>query len=109
MKIILALLFVASGITGYSQNVMTPEIMWTLGRVSSVGLSKDGKQAVYTVSTPSVIENKSTKESFVVGVNGGPAVQIFKTDSLVRDKNISPDGKYIIYNKEIKQIKLKKR
>ena len=102
MKFILALIFLVPGIATYSQNVMTPEIMWTLGRVTGVGLSKDGKQAVYTVSTPSVIENKSTKESFVVSIGGGSAIQLFKTDSLVRDKNISPDGKYIIYNKEVK-------
>lgn len=102
MKVILAVLVAFVTATGFSQNVMTPETMWKLGRVSGLGLSRDGKHAVYSVSTPSVIENKSTKDSFIVPVSGGSAIQVFKPDSLLKDKNVSPDSKYIIYNKEVK-------
>ena len=91
-------------LTATSQNKMTPEFLWKLGRVSGVGMSKDGKSAVYSVSTPNAIENKSTRETFVIPVAGGSAVQTFNVDSVVRDKNISPNGKYIIYNKEVKLL-----
>ncbi|MEJ7675277.1 MAG: hypothetical protein WKF59_21875 [Chitinophagaceae bacterium] len=67
-------------------------------------MSKDGKSAVYSVSTPNATENKSTRETFVISVAGGAAVQTFNVDSVVRDKNISPNGKYIIYNKEVKLL-----
>ncbi len=87
-----------------SQNKMTPERLWKLGRVSGVGISKDGKSAVYSVSTPNAMENKSTRESFVIPVTGGAAIQTFNVDSVVKDKNISPNGKYIIYNKEVKLL-----
>ena len=87
-----------------SQNKMTPEMLWKLGRVSGIGISKDGKSAVYSVSTPNATENKSTTETFVIPVAGGSAVQTFNVDSVVRDKNISPNGKYIIYNKEVKLL-----
>ncbi|MBA2250405.1 MAG: S9 family peptidase [Chitinophagaceae bacterium] len=91
-------------ISGFSQNQMTPEFLWKLGRVSGLGLSKDGRHVVYSVSTPDVVENKSKHETFVVSINGGASVQTFSQDSVLRDKNISPDGKYIVYNKEVKLL-----
>ena len=87
-----------------SQTKLTPELMWKLGRVTGVGISKDGKSAVYSVSTPNVAENKSASETFVVPVTGGAAIQTFNKDSVTRDKNISPNGKYIIYDKEVKLL-----
>jgi hypothetical protein len=38
--------------TSSAQNKITPELLWKLGRVSAMGLSKDGKFVVYAVSTP---------------------------------------------------------
>ena len=81
---------------------MTPELLWQLGRVSGLGISKDGKNVIYSVSTPNVAENKSKRESFIVPVNGGSSVQTFIADSLLKDKNVSPNGKYIIYDKAVK-------
>ncbi|MEY4085244.1 MAG: hypothetical protein RL074_1031, partial [Bacteroidota bacterium] len=50
-KIILLTLI---GLNAMAQNVMTPELLWKLGRISPLGISKDGKNIVYKVSTPSV-------------------------------------------------------
>jgi dipeptidyl aminopeptidase/acylaminoacyl peptidase len=83
---------------------LTPELMWKLGRVTGNGISKDGKSAVYSVKTFSVAENNSATETFVVPVIGGSAVQTFNKDSVTRDKNISPNGKYILYDKEVKLL-----
>src|SRR6478736_6652301 len=88
----------------FCQNKMTPELLWKLGRVSGVGVTKDGKNVVYKVSTPDAAENKTKTEIFVVSVNGGSSVQTFNQDSVIRNKNISPDGKYIIFNKEVKLL-----
>ena len=41
-----------------AQNLLTPEILWKLGRVSGKGISKDGKSVIYSVGTPDVAENK---------------------------------------------------
>jgi dipeptidyl aminopeptidase/acylaminoacyl peptidase len=104
MRNIVVFVLVILSLPAVSQNKMTPEFLWKLGRVKGVGISKDGKSAVYTVSTPNVAENKSTSETFVVPVAGGSAIQTFNKDSVTRDKNISPNGRYIIYDKEVKLL-----
>ena len=46
-------------IAASAQQVLSPETLWKLGRVSVLGISKDGKSIVYKVSTPNMAENKS--------------------------------------------------
>ena len=41
-----------------AQQIMTPEKLWQLGRVTPIGISKDGKSLIYKVGTPNVQENK---------------------------------------------------
>lgn len=89
-----------------AQNRMTPELLWKLGRVTGTGISKDGKYVVYSVSTPDWETNKSSRKSYIVPVNGGTPVEISKPDSLLADKNVSPDGKYLLSNKEVKVKKI---
>ena len=86
--------------------MMTPELLWKLGRVSGLGISKDGKNVLYSVSTPDWEENKSKKKSFMIPVSGGDATDISNPDSLLNNKNVSPDGRYIISNKEVKVKKI---
>jgi Tol biopolymer transport system component len=86
---------------------MTPELLWKLGRVSGLGISKDGKYVVYSVSTPDWEANKSKRSSFIIPVTGGDAKEITNPDSLLNDKNTSPDGKYIVSNKEVQVKKIK--
>ncbi len=85
-----------------TQNVMSPELLWKLGRVSVLGISNDNKNIVYKVSYPSVEENKSNSKFFTIPVSGGNAIEVTSTKELLNDKNISPDGKYILYNEEVK-------
>ncbi|WP_413999557.1 alpha/beta fold hydrolase [Flavobacterium sp. W1B] len=89
-----------------SQNVMTPEILWKLGRVTPLGISKDAKNVVYKVTTPSIEENKSNSKFYVIPVNGGNPTEVASTKDLLTDKNISPDGKYLVYNEEVKLNKV---
>ncbi len=91
-------------ITTSAQQILSPEALWKLGRVSAIGISKDGKSIVYKVATPSVEENKSKSKFYTIPVTGGNAVEIQENDTkdLVVDKNISPDGKYILSSQEVK-------
>ena len=98
-KIILLTLI---GLNAMAQNVMTPELLWKLGRISPLGISKDGKNIVYKVSTPSVTENKSNSKIYTLPISGGNPTEIKDTKSVLADKNVSPDGKYIVYNEEVK-------
>lgn len=91
-------------ITTSAQQILSPEALWKLGRVSAIGISKDRKSIVYKVATPSVEENKSNSKFYTIPVTGGNAVEIQENDTkdLVVDKNISPDGKYILSSQEVK-------
>jgi len=40
----------------FAQNIFTPEMLWQLGRLSPLGLSKDKKYIVYSVGIPNVEE-----------------------------------------------------
>ncbi|MCY4779984.1 S9 family peptidase [Sphingobacterium sp. UT-1RO-CII-1] len=68
------------------KDIMTPEILWELGRVSAEGLSKDGKQLVFGVSNYNLGDNKSEKNLYVVPVSGGNA-EVFTS---------SPGGESVI-------------
>ncbi|HKO78558.1 MAG TPA: S9 family peptidase [Flavobacterium sp.] len=102
MRKTILLMLTMMSLTASAQNVMTPELLWKLGRITPLGISKDGKNVVYKVSTPSVEENKSNSKYYTVATSGGTAVEIKDTKEILVDKNISPDGKYIVYNQEVK-------
>ncbi len=85
-----------------AQKVMTPELLWKLGRVNGLGISKDGKNIVYSVSTPNAEENKSSSKTYMMAIEGGNATEITNTGDLLANKNISPDGKYILTHREVK-------
>jgi len=64
----------------YSQNNLTPELLWKLGRVSAVGITKDNKGVVYALSIPNVDENKNNRRLYYISLTGG-------TPRLVADSN----------------------
>jgi len=89
-------------IAASAQQVLSPELLWKLGRVSIIGMSKDGKSVVYKVSTPVMEDNKSTSKFYTIPLTGGVATEVKDTKDLVADKNISADGKYILSTQEVK-------
>jgi dipeptidyl aminopeptidase/acylaminoacyl peptidase len=89
-----------------AQNKMTPELLWKLGRASALGISKDGKYIVYSVNTPNAEANKGSRKSYILPIEGGSPTEVSSTDNLLNDKNLSPDGKYILSNKEVKIKKI---
>ncbi len=102
MRKIVILTFILMSATTLAQNVMTPELLWKLGRITPLGISKDAKNIIYKVSYPSVEENTSKSKYYSIPVNGGNAVEITDYKSAVANKNISSDGKYIVYHEEVK-------
>ncbi|MEJ8842323.1 S9 family peptidase [Lacibacter sp. H375] len=98
--------FLAFTLNSFSQTQMTPELLWSLGRVTGLGISKDKQWVLYSVSTPDINENKSKRKVFAVPINGGAAVVIDKPDSLLANDRVSPDGKYIISAVDVKLKKV---
>ncbi len=81
---------------------MTPELLWKLGRITPLGISDDGKNVVYKVMSPSVEENKSDTKTYILALKHGEPIEIKDTKNILKDKNISPDGKYLLYHEEMK-------
>lgn len=89
-----------------AQSVMTPERLWQLGRVSAVGITPDGKQVVYRVTTPDISKNASTSRTYAIPVAGGTAAEIKDEAALLKDKHVSPDGKLRISVSPVKVQKV---
>jgi dipeptidyl aminopeptidase/acylaminoacyl peptidase len=102
MKKILFTTLTMMSLSAIGQNVMSPETLWELGRVTPIGISNDTKNIVYKVTIPSIEENKSNSKYYVIPINGGTPAEVADYKDLVKDKNISPDAKYIVYNEEAK-------
>jgi len=84
-----------------AQEVMSPELLLQLGRVNPIGITNNGENVIYSVSTPDMKENKLNKKTFSTSINSGETVEIEDYKNLIPNKNISPDQKYILFHKEV--------
>ncbi|MBO9682837.1 MAG: S9 family peptidase [Flavisolibacter sp.] len=89
-------------LNGQTQNNMTPELLWKLGRVSAVGITKDNSGVVYAVSTPDVDQNKSNRKLYYISFKGGTARAVADSEQLVINDRISPDGNYMLSAEDVK-------
>lgn len=80
-----------------SAGILTPEVMWKMGRVGGSTVSPDGKTVLYTVSYYSMKDDKSSTHIWSVPTEGGDAVQI--TDGAGKEASIqwSADGSRIYF------------
>jgi len=100
MRTFIAIFISASlSLMTFAQNKMTPELLWQLGRVSPLGITKDGNNVLIKVSYPDVKENKFNSKYFTVGILDGKTTEVKDHKDLTFNNRISPDGKYEIYNK----------
>jgi len=76
---------------------MTPEVLWSFGRIGSPQVSPDGETVLYTVTYYNIEENKSYRDIYTVPVAGGEPVNI--TNSVTNESSAvwRPDGKKIGY------------
>lgn len=102
MKKLFLWIWIVLPVMAIAQDRMTPELLWQLGRVSAAGISKDGKQVVYKVTTYDASENKSKTRIYAIPVTGGQPVEINAVTDLVPDKHLSPDGAHQIVVKDVK-------
>jgi dipeptidyl aminopeptidase/acylaminoacyl peptidase len=100
-KVVFTCVFIVPLIV-FSQNLMTPELLWKLGRVSSIGISKDKKFIVYSVATPDAAQNKSLTKTYRIQIAGGTPELISNADTLVFNNHISADGKWKLSDSEVK-------
>lgn len=76
-------------------DLMTPEILWSFGRISEPALSPDKKQILYGVTYYSIEQNKGNRELFVMDSDGKNGKQITSTPFSENQAEWSSDGKKI--------------
>jgi len=102
-RLLVSILFLISSLTLVAQEVMTPETLIQLGKVSAKGITHDGKDVIYSVSKYSLDTNSKTSTNYQIPIEGGEAIEISEYASLLKkDKHISPNGNFKIITKEVK-------
>lgn len=89
------LLLIATG--AHSQNKLTPETLWKLGRVGEAALSPDGKTVVYTVRTFDLHSNKGNTDIYKIPVTGGQPTLLAGESADETAPQWSADGKKIYF------------
>lgn len=89
-----------------AQDRMTPELLWSLGRVSAVDLTRDRSGVVYNVSTPVAADNRSHRKTFLLRLATSEVQELSSADSLVANSRLSPNGAYLLSAKEVKLKKV---
>jgi dipeptidyl aminopeptidase/acylaminoacyl peptidase len=80
-----------------SSDLMTPEVLWSFGRVGTSQVSPDGKTVLYDVTWFNIPENKSYRDLYLVPVDGGTSKRITDTPEKESEAAWRPDGKKIGY------------
>jgi len=80
-----------------SSDIMTPEVLWSFGRVGGTQVSPDGKTAVYTVTWVNMEKNKSFRDIYAVPIDGGEPVNLTNTPENEGEVKWRPDGEKIAY------------
>jgi dipeptidyl aminopeptidase/acylaminoacyl peptidase len=90
-----ALLLITGSV--FSQNKLTPELLWQFGRVSDMQVSPDKKIVLYGVTTYNLLENKGNRDLFVCNMDGTNIINLTNTPGSEYNALWRPDGKKIGY------------
>ncbi len=85
-----------------AQTALSPETLWSLGKVSGLGISKDKQQVLFSVNFPDVEANKGNVKTFRIGINGGNAELVTNPDIFLTNTKLSPDGNWLLSNDAVK-------
>ncbi len=85
-----------------SAQTMTPELLWSLGRVNADGLSDDGNNLIYSVSIPNIDSNSFDSKTYSLTLSSGAVESITDPMMLLKDSKISNDGNWKLTSKSVK-------
>jgi len=92
--IALVTIFISTNIFSQTQR-MTPEILWSFGRLSDMEVSPDKSQVLYAVRYFDKETNKSQNDFYLISVNGGEAARLTNSPDGKFSAQFRPDGKAI--------------
>ncbi len=78
-----------------SSDRMTPEVLWSFGRISNVQLSPDHTRILFGTTYYNIEQNKSFRDLYTLPVSGGPMVAITNTAVKENGEVWRPDGEKI--------------
>jgi dipeptidyl aminopeptidase/acylaminoacyl peptidase len=78
-----------------SGGVMTPELLWSFGRLGGAKVSPNGQKILYTVTYYDISENKSYRDIYTMSVDGGEANNVTQSTGNESNATWRPDGERI--------------
>jgi len=78
-----------------TSDVMTPEVLWSFGRIGNIELSPDGKTVLFSVTYYQMEENKPYRELYTVPAAGGEVRRLTNTAVNESEAQWRPDGQKI--------------
>ncbi|TRZ64607.1 S9 family peptidase [bacterium] len=78
-----------------AKKLMTPELLWSFGRISNVEVSPDNKTVLFAVKYFDIPNNKGQNDYYTVPVGGGQVTRITNTPDGKFTALWRPDGKKI--------------
>lgn len=69
------LLMIPTLLFGQGNGLMTPEILWSLGKVASLGSSPDGKTLLYKIGKTDLATEKTNNEYFFLNLDNGQSAK----------------------------------
>jgi dipeptidyl aminopeptidase/acylaminoacyl peptidase len=85
---------------------MTPEILWSFGRLGEYAVSPDAQTIAYTVTYFDIAENKGNAEIYLMNADGSNVRQLTHTAASERNLVWSNDGNrlYCLYQGQIHEV-----
>jgi len=77
--------------------ILTPEVMWAMGRLGGLQVSPDGKKILYSVQYYSVARNEGNRDVYIVPVDRSTSKRITRTSFSENEATWSPDGSSIYF------------
>ena len=83
--------------TKLNSDVMTPEVLWSFGRIGQVSVSPDKSKAVYDLTYFNKEEDRGYTDLYLLSLADGKTTRLTNTNYNESDANWTPDGKHISY------------
>lgn len=78
-----------------NSDIMTPEVLWSMGRIGEYSISPDHSQIVYNVTYYSVEENRSGSTLYIMNADGSDNRILSESNHSEYSPQWRPDGKKI--------------
>ena len=97
MKLFLTTFLILVGFVSTAQDVMTPELLWELKRVSGPQVRAGGEQYLVSIREYDLQKNGSRSDLYISNVAGGDLIRLTNTEASEADAQWHPDGGSVLW------------